>query len=417
MKGESLGRNTSMLYVLTLASYVFSFVTVPYQTRVLGPEYFGRVGVALAVTALFGVLLEFGFSISGTEQVTKSRDDPEKLGVVVSALTGASLVLIVLAALILGGLTLWVPTIHDDPVLYWGAFASTATGTLMPDHVYRGLEKMTPITVRAVLLQSLSVALVVAFVRAPEDYILVPYATAVPNLLALFVVYGHLRNRLGVRLRLVPVSKVAEAIRRSWSFFISRAAEQAGNSINLIALGGVYPSGAAELGFYSGVERLGSAATRFSSPLADSLYPYMVRTRNYRLLGKVIVWSTALIASGCVLVGFFAEEFLGFVLGAEFAGAGGLLRITLVFVAMTPLSWLLGFPALTPIGQSNRVNYSAVAGALLQIATVLGLAASGALTPARALWTTVATQALIIVYRGVVVWRGTGGFRMRGASS
>ena len=45
-----LATNTIMLYVLTLSNYVFSLLTVPYQTRVLGPELYGIIGFAIATT-------------------------------------------------------------------------------------------------------------------------------------------------------------------------------------------------------------------------------------------------------------------------------------------------------------------------------------------------------------------------------
>ena len=44
-----LYKNTIMLYIMTFSSYFLSFVTVPYQTRVLGPEKYGLIGVSTAL--------------------------------------------------------------------------------------------------------------------------------------------------------------------------------------------------------------------------------------------------------------------------------------------------------------------------------------------------------------------------------
>ena len=53
-----------MLYILQFSTYFLSLVTVPYQTRVLGPVVYGYVGVALAVMAYFQLFMDFGFLLS-----------------------------------------------------------------------------------------------------------------------------------------------------------------------------------------------------------------------------------------------------------------------------------------------------------------------------------------------------------------
>ena len=44
-------KNTLMLYILQFSTYFFSFIVVPYETRVLGPVIFGLVGAATAAKA------------------------------------------------------------------------------------------------------------------------------------------------------------------------------------------------------------------------------------------------------------------------------------------------------------------------------------------------------------------------------
>ena len=68
-------KNTAMLYLLQLSGYLFSVLTVPYQTRILGPVLYGVVGVAVATMAYFQLFMDFGFLLSATEDISLNRED------------------------------------------------------------------------------------------------------------------------------------------------------------------------------------------------------------------------------------------------------------------------------------------------------------------------------------------------------
>ena len=69
--------NTIFLFILTFSNYLFNFITFPYQTRVLGPEVFGNIGFATSVMTYFQLIMEFGFMLSATEDVSKNRDNKD----------------------------------------------------------------------------------------------------------------------------------------------------------------------------------------------------------------------------------------------------------------------------------------------------------------------------------------------------
>ena len=76
-KSKVLMKNTVMLYLLQFSTYLFSFLTVPYQSRILGPEIYGILGVAGAVMIYFQLFMDFGFLLSATEDISKNRDDKQ----------------------------------------------------------------------------------------------------------------------------------------------------------------------------------------------------------------------------------------------------------------------------------------------------------------------------------------------------
>ena len=65
----TLAKNTGMLFLLTISNYVFNFITIPYQTRVLEPSIYGNIGFAMSVMSYFQLLTDFGFLLSATGQM------------------------------------------------------------------------------------------------------------------------------------------------------------------------------------------------------------------------------------------------------------------------------------------------------------------------------------------------------------
>ena len=79
-KDRQLLSNTVMLYIMQFSTYLFSFITVPYLTRVLGVQLYGKIGVAVANMAYFQLLMDFGFLLSATEDISAHREDRAYVG-------------------------------------------------------------------------------------------------------------------------------------------------------------------------------------------------------------------------------------------------------------------------------------------------------------------------------------------------
>ena len=68
-------KNTAALYILQFSSYFFSFLTVPYLTRVLDVEIYGMLGVASTLMVYFQLFLDFGFLLYATAAISIRRED------------------------------------------------------------------------------------------------------------------------------------------------------------------------------------------------------------------------------------------------------------------------------------------------------------------------------------------------------
>jgi hypothetical protein len=142
MQGKKgvLLKNTIMLYILQFSTYLLAFIVVPYETRVLGPTVYGKLGVATAIMVYFQLVIDFGFILSATEDVSRNREDNAFLRNIFTSVTVAKLFLTAGSLVVLMVLCRAVRSWQGNTLFFTLFFAATAINSMMPDYLYRGLE-------------------------------------------------------------------------------------------------------------------------------------------------------------------------------------------------------------------------------------------------------------------------------------
>lgn len=364
-KKTVLLKNTVMLYILTFSSYFLGFLVIPYETRVLHTEKFGLVGLAMAIMIYFQKTIDFGFLLSATEEVSLHQDDRRKLSRILTAVTLGKLLLTVLAGGVLFLLCQLVPRWQGNTGFFFLYFAATVLNCLMPDFLYRGLEQMEAITVRTVLIKLFFTVMIFLFLHGPEDYTLIPLLNTIGNAVALLGVFIHLRKKLGLGFTRCTWRETLGSLRRSSGFFLSRIATTSYTAVSTIILDLV--SGGSATAFYSSADKVVNIAKGVFQPISDSLYPYMTKNRDFRLVKKVLLIAEPLILLGCALVFLWAEPLCALFFGEEYAPAGKVLRAMLPMIAVLLPNYILGFPTLSAMGMTRYANYAAIFGSLVHV--------------------------------------------------
>lgn len=404
-KQKSLVTNTIFLYILTFSNYFFSFITTPIQTRVLGVENYGRIGFATAFMAYFQIVVEYGFILSATEMVARNRDDKNKLSKILSSVISVKIVLAAICFCIVLGLCLFIPKFREDWILYLLVYISVVLNAFMPDFLYRGLEEMKIITIRSVIIRIFFTFMIIIFLRKPEDYYLIPILNCISALGALGIVYLHVYKKIGVRFVKVSLSEMWSSFKSSSQFFLSRIAGTIYSATNTFVLGMVYPTGSAVVGLFTSADKLVSTSKNCFSPISDSLYPYMVKNRDFKMVKKVLAIFMPIIVIGGTVVSVIAEPLCAWFFGEEFREAGRVLRCLMPIVVITLPEYILGFPTLSPVGLAKYANYSVVFAAVLQIIMLGGLVLFGKFNVYTLSIVTAISECSVLLYRIVIIIR------------
>lgn len=396
-------KNTFMLYILQFSTYLIALLVAPYQTRVLGTEVFGGVlEASAAIIMYFQLVIDFGFLLSATEEVSRQRNDKNRLSRIMTSVTWCKLILAALSFVALFLLCQAIPAWKQKELFLYLTFAATFLNSMMPDYLYRGLESMTAITIRTVIIKVFFAGAMLIFLKTPDQVWVIPLLNIIGNGVAMLAAYIHVNKQFNIRFTAVKIKDVFGEMWRSSTFFFSRIATTAYTALNTIILDIITQSGA-QTGYYTSANKLITAGKNGLTPIADSLYPYMTKHRDFKLVKKVLLIIEPVIFVFCAVVFIFAEPLCAWFFGTEFAQAGLVLRAMLPIGVITLPNYILGFPMLTAMGISKHANYSTILGSVFHIAVLGTLFFTNNLNMLSLALSVSATESVILLYRVIVI--------------
>ena len=354
------------MYLMMISVQVLNLITIPYLTRTLGPAIYGRIGLAQGYMAYVQIILDFGFILSATQLISENRTDEFLIAKVISSVTLIKIVLsffVALAFVLLFAGKFFDKTNAVIIIIYLAAYLINA---LLPDYYYRGMEDMKMISIRTVLIRIIFTMLIFTLVRSDSDYLYVPISFLTGSIIALLFSIFDIVWKYEVKIILPNMKDVKKLFVISIPFFVSRFASTFYQALDVIIIGKLYGLSPI-VGYYSTSDKAITLAKMASSPIADSLYPYMLKNRNFKLVKKMLLFLMPIITIVVVLIGIFAESLCIFAFGDEYAGAGNVLRLLLPIVWVILPTYVIAFPVMSPMGLVKYANYSNMIGMLIQI--------------------------------------------------
>lgn len=394
--------NTGFLYLMTVSVQVLNVLTIPYLTRVLGPTIYGRIGLAQGYMSYVQIILDFGFILSATQMISEHSDDKKVASTVIGAVSIIKLFLTGIVGLIF--VLLYTFGFFDaaNAMIIFIYLIAYLINALLPDYYYRGIEDMKITSIRTVVIRVLFTTLIFVCVKNQEDYIFVPLSFLVGSIVALLFSIIDIKVRYKIKLSMPDITNIEKLFKSSIPFFISRFASTFYQALDVIILGRIYGS-APVVGYYTSCDKAIALSKMASSPIADSLYPYMLKNRNFKLVKKILLFFMPIITTGVIIIGIFAESLCVFAFGKEYAGAGNVLRLLLPIALVILPTYIIAFPVMSPLGLVKYANKSNVIGMFIQVTGLIILKLGGVLNIYTICGLTSLTEVSVFMYRLLVV--------------
>lgn len=395
----SIKLNMVLNVLLTISSIVFPLITLPYVTRVLGPDGIGKVYFATSVITLFSMFAELGIPVYGIRACAQVRDDRLALTrtaheILMINLAACAAVYAVFAVSLAA-----VPALAANRTMLIIMSSGMLLNALGAEWLYKALEKYRYITVRTIAFKAIALVGIFALVRQEGDHIiygcLTIFAAAASNLVNMCELRRH------IDLRLCGGYSPARHIRPMLVIFMMLVATAVYTNIDMLFLG--IMKGDAEAGLY-GVSvkiKLGmvNLVTAVSAVLLPRMSYYIDRGRvddAGRLIKRTLtaVCAVAFPCTGCLIM--LAPGCIYMLAGSEFQEAVLPMRIIMPAVIFIAISNIAGMQKLIPMGCEDRVTRATWLGAAADI--VLNVLLIPRYASAGAAAATMITEFIVMAY-------------------
>ncbi|KAE9634982.1 oligosaccharide flippase family protein [Defluviitalea raffinosedens] len=389
--------NTIMLYIMQISGYIFPLLTFPYLTRVLGPEKYGILVFVNAAMIYFQMFVDYGFLLSATKECSLHRNDKEKLGEILFSVIQSKLLLSFVGLIVILISINTVSVFEDKKMFMLLSYIPVILSSFIPDYLFRGIEKMNIITYRTIISKAIFTGLIFIFVKTPDEYLYIPLLTSVGNICVILMTWYVIFNKLEIKFKAANFKQCLSALKESSIFFLSRIASTVYGASNTFILGFNHSSSLlAQFGAASSL--IGSARSMFS-PIADSLYPYMITKKNYKLIKKILFLLMPVICLGVIVLFIFAEPIVILVCGKEYIGAVPTFRALLPLLVITLPMYILGFPVLGAMGKMKEANLSVIYASIFHIIGLIILLLTNNLNFILVSILTCITETIILILR------------------
>ncbi len=401
---KTLFSNTIMLYIMQISAYIFPLITFPWLTRSLGPEKYGVVNFANAIIVYFQLFVDFGFILSATRDCSIHRDDKKKLSMIASSVVEAKMLISFVGFTALLGIIGVVEAFRENAVYLIFCYISVFLSVFIPDYLFRGLEKMSSLTYRSIISRAIYTVLVISLVHSPNDYLLIPIFNAISNLFIVIWSWLIVVKKFKIHFSFVPLKNALEALKSSSMFFLSRIATTVYSASNVFILGFVVSD--AVMGQFSAANNLITNGKSMFSPIADSLYPYMVTKKNYRLVKIILAITIPVILIGTAVLYFAADWFILFFCGEGYEGAVPVFRAMLPMMLITLPEFILGFPTLGAMNMMKEANLTVIYAAIFHAIGLAVLFFTNNLTLIAVSFLTCVSESVVLISRIIYVMKG-----------
>lgn len=376
---DSLKRNIVSLAILQVGTYLAPLLTLPWLTRVLGIEGFGRLGFATAIVSYFILLTEWGYSLGASRDVAIAKGDLQKRSAIFWDVIVVRALLSLFGMGVLALLMLFVEKLSDNSGLLWVLWLGVVASVVSPLFYLQGIEKMSKMANVNLSVKLVAVPLVFLLVQGVADIYIAALIQSLSLLLAaLLNLYTLFKSS---ELLWVPPSlgRMVMSLKKTTALFVSNAAISLYTNSSTVILGFVASETA--VGAFVAAYALIKAALGLMGPVSQALFPrisYLLvheRERAEQLLRRVFALQSLfglVVSVGVWVVGPFVVPLL---LGEAYVQALPVLWVLGALPLLIAISNVFGIQIMVPLGHNSAFSAVLIAAGLVNVVLVFPLGA------------------------------------------
>ena len=396
IKLTQVKKNTFWLAIFQLAKMVFPFLILPILTRRLSVETYGNLTFIKTVMNFLQIFLDFGFMLSATKEITKIKYDTNKIQQIMADTLLARLLLSGIGFLLVVILSFFFPILGHNFLFTITSYLTVFLSIFLFDFLFRGLEIIHVMTIRFIVMKTISFLLTIFFVRQDHQIILIPLFDILSSVIAIILVAFELQKR-NFRLIRPKLKSSIYSLKISLIYFLSDVSATAFNAISTIIIGLVFSS--TEVALFGVSIQIIGAIQALLGQLSSGIYPIMVRQKSRKFIQQIFQKTIPLVFLFTGLIIILLPLALQVLAGDKYAAAHPIIQILAITIFFSFINTLLGWPTLGVINQQNKVTLSTIISTIFNLVSLILLYLSNNLNLYSVAITRVITEIILFCIR------------------
>jgi len=365
-------KNILLLFLVHGVNYLFPFIVLPYQTRILSIAAFADVAKIQAAIMLLSLIVNFGYNLSSTRDIARAstrKNVDEIYSETLYVKTGLATVCLLGGVLYLylnNQLYNIIPFLVGSLYLFGCAFFAT--------WLFQGLEKMKEVVIATSIAKLLGLFLTFVLVKESDDINSALFTQNIgmfaSGLISIYIVKRRGYSSLVLR----SISDFILSIRGSWPFFLSVAATSVYTYLNIILLS--FFTSDIFVANFNAADKLRMAAQGLLLPIGQAVFPRLSRLNNDTYKENLKLYSRRFCMFGALLslsMLLFGSIITKIYLGSGYNLAGDYVEAMFLLPLIISFSTVLGQWILIPTGKENKLSKIYITGAILHLLYALPL--------------------------------------------
>lgn len=395
-------KNVILMTIYEILVLILPFVTMPYVSRILGPEGVGLYAYSNSIVSYFVLISLLGIQLYGKREIAKVNHDEMTRSKVFFEIY---LIQLIMSIISFGIYAFFILTTNDGiRTLLVIQLVILVSSCLNIDWFYFGMEKFKVTVSRNLLVKVLSLVLIFVFIKEPNDLNRYVFIMSASTFFSQFVMWFNL-SKYVKRIK-IDTHEAVKRFKPIVMLFIPVLAIQLFSIVDKTMLGLMADN--QQVGFYENANKIARVPISVITSLGTVMLPRMtnlIATGQKQATEKYIEKSlifTMFLTIGCVF-GIFgiADTFVPLYLGKSFVDSAILVKALIPILIFISWGNVFRTQYILPKGMDSLYTKSVIYAAILNI--MLNAMLIPVFQAFGAAIASVLSEALICIYQSIKI--------------
>ena len=366
---KNVFKNFFSLSILQAFNYLLPLLVLPYLIRTVGLNYFGVLMFSQSIINYFIIIVDYGFNLSATREISIHRNEKNKLIEIYTSVTGIKLILFAICSFFLSLLFLF-DEIRNYYYIYVSFYLMVLGQIFFPVWFFQGIEKMEFITLINVITKTLCMLLVFVLILDSNDFWIYPVLVSLGFILSGIFSIIILKIKFGIKFEKRRLN-ILSYLKKGYPIFISTFYTSFFRLLPLNLLGFMYRPELVAI--YALAEKIIRSLLMLQQPIVQSLFPRVSvlfkesKSQAINQIKKFIYFSVPLLLLVILLLNMFSHDLVILIGGVEMLESVFLFKLFTPLILIIFLANIFGSQIMLNIGLTYEFQRVLKKSALLSI--------------------------------------------------